>query len=614
MGRRWHYVNFLGALTALCGAAPAWAAPDAGAGAAPAAAVPTAPAQTRARFTVIPFANDGAPRTLDFLQAALPALVTERLGRHPGLRFVGPESIVERTRLDDALTRAAAIGTRFVLGGRFEKRPSWKIAVTVDVYAVPSPSGPTVLGQAQVEGSKDDVARSALLAALGAMEKAGVATPEDARAKVLAPFARDGYAFVLYGRGVAAYTGLDQPWDPLLGRAAGPLRRRPPAPTSLGGNAERALKPLGKSMLIDPRVPETRRYVGMVHLGAGRPGHARAMWSYAVDVRPDYTAAVLGLAMLDRTQGLPGARERYARVLELDPDDLDARRTYGELLSEAGQLEEAQVELGRVVAATPGDLRARRALALVLAARRAGDELATELAEIVRLDPEDLDARLELGAAYASVGNVVAALEAYEEVLRRRPKNAMALKVAADLYRTKGDPAKAAAYYERLRRMAPEDPRPVFLLGTSYYEAGKLDAAERLFTDGARFPGMLGDAYANLGAIAFKRGHVKEAIWFLSRAAQRRPSKAGVRYNYALALNAAQRMDDALREITAATAAAPADAEIRFFSGVVSLRMGHLAEAAAAFQETLRIDPAHEDAKHNLALLESLRPSESSFR
>lgn len=601
MGRGSRHVNFVGSI-ALILVGLAAALPSAHAEEAPA----TPP---RARFTIVPFANSGGPRTLDFLQAGLPALVAERLGRHPGLRFVGPESIVERTRLDDALARAAAMGTRFVVAGRYEKRPSWKIAVAVDVYAGAQPAN--LVGHAEIEGTKDDVARSALLAALAALEQAGIATPAEARAHVLEPFARDGYAFVLYGRGIAAYTGLDQPWDPTTGRAPGPQRRKPPAGGVLGGNAERALKPLMKSMLIDPRVPETRRYVGLVHLGAGRPGHARAMWSYAVDVRPDYAAAVLGLAMLDRTQGLPEARERYARVLELDPDDLDARRTYGELLSEAGQLDEAQAQLARVVAATPGDLRARRALALVLAARRAGTELATELTEIVRLDPEDLDARLELGAAHASVGNVVSALDAYEEVLRRRPKNVVALKAAADLYRTKGEPAKAAAYYDKLRRLAPDDPRPVFLLGTSYYEAGRLDAAERLFTDGARFPGMLGDAYSNLGAIAYRRGHVKEAIWFLSRAAQRRPSKAGVRFNYALALTAAARLDDAQREIGAATAAAPNDPEIRFFGGIVALRMGRLADAAAAFQETLRLDPNHEQAKHNLALLEQLRPSES---
>jgi tetratricopeptide (TPR) repeat protein len=615
MGRAVAPVNFLAAITLFLADATAHAralpeTPPADARTKDAAAPVPAPTP-RARFTVLPFANDGGPRTLDFMQAGLPALLAERLGRHPGLRFVGPEAIVERTRLEDALARAAATGTRFVVAGRYEKRPSWKIAVTVEVYGGGAPAN--VLGRGQIEGSKDDMARSTLLAALAAFEQAGMPTPESAKGNILAPFGRDSYAFVLYGRGIAAYTGLDQPWNPTTGRPAGPQRRKPPAGGMMGGAAERALKPLGKSLLIDPRVPETRHYVGLVHLAAGRPGHARASWSYAVDVRPDYAAVVRALAMLDRTQGLPEARERYARVLELDPDDLESRRTYGELLSEAGQLDAAQAQLARVVGASPGDLRARRALALVLAAQRAGTELTAELAEIVRLDPEDVEARLELGAAHASIGNVDAALDSYEEVLRRRPKNAVALKVAADLYRTKGEPARAAAYYERLRRLSPDDPRPVFLLATSYYEAGKLDAAERMFTDGARFPGMLGDAYSNLGAIAFRRGDVKQALWFLSRAAQRRPGKAGVRYNYALALTAAARFDDAQREVTAATMAAPTDPEIRFFSGVVALRMGRLAEAAAAFQETLRLDPNHADAKHNLGLLDSLKPSEGGL-
>jgi Flp pilus assembly protein TadD len=618
MGRAARLVNFFGACSfTLLLAGPAHAQPnsdtksdaksDTKSDAKPVSA-PGEAAPHRARFTILPFANAGGPRTLDFLQAGLPALVAERLDRHPGLRFSGPETIVERSRLDDALTRAAAAGTDYVVAGRYEKKPNWKIAVTVEIYAGALPANR--LGVGEAEGAKDDAARSALLAALAGLERAGVATPDEARARVLEPFARDAYAFVLYGRGVASYTGLDQPWDPTTGRPAARPQRRPPSPGVLGASAERALKPLSKSLLIDPRVPETRRYVGLVHLGAGRPGHARAMWSYAVDVRPDYTAAVLGLAMLDRTQGLPEARERYARVLELDPDDLEARRNYGELLSDAGRLDEAQAELQRVVSTAPGDLRARRALALVLAAQHEGTELAGELSEIVRLDPEDNEARLELGAAYASVGSVDAALGAYEEVLRRHPKNAVALKIAADLYRTKGEPAKAAAYYEKLRRMSPDDPRPWFLLGASYYEAGRLDAAERMFTEGARFPGMLPDAYSNLGAIAFRRGDAKQAIWFLSRAATRRPGKAGVRYNYALALTAVQRYDDALREVTAATAAAPQDPEIRFFSGVVALRMGRLADAAAAFQETLRLDPNHQDAKHNLALLDSLRPSE----
>jgi len=234
----------------------------------------------------------------------------------------------------------------------------------------------------------------------------------------------------------------------------------------------------------------------------------------------------------------------------------------------------------------------------------------------VRLDPDDLEARLDLGAALSSIGRIDPAIAAYEEVLRRRPRQPAILKLAADLYRAKGDLPKAIAYYERLRRIAPDDPRPVFLLGKAYYETGRLDAAERMFTDGAHYPGMLGDAYSNLGAIAVRRGHVSEALWFLSRAAQRRATKAGVHYNYALALRAADRHEEALAELDAAAKIDPNDAEVRFVGGVVALRLGRAADAEARFQEALRLDPAHEGARHNLALLESLKvrnESEYSF-
>ena len=353
-----------------------------------------------------------APRTLDFLQAGLPALVAERLGRHPGLRFAGPETIVERTRLDDALTRAAATGTPFVVAGRYEKKPNWKIAVTVEIYAGATPANR--LGDGRGRGHQG---RRRALGAAGGAGRLRAGGRRDAgrvaRGRVLEPFARDAYAFVLYGRGVAVYTGLDQPWDPTsgaAGRSAAPAAsRRPPC---WARNAERALKPLGKSLLIDPRVPETRRYVGLVHLGAGRPGHARAMWSYAVDVRPDYTAAVLGLAMLDRTQGLPEARDALRARARARP-----RRSRG-----APHLRRAPVRR-RPARRGPGAARGasspRRPATCARAARspscsRRGTPAPSSprsSPRSCRLDPEDLDARLELGAAYASIGNVDAALE-----------------------------------------------------------------------------------------------------------------------------------------------------------------------------------------------------------
>jgi Flp pilus assembly protein TadD len=551
----------------------------------------------RDRFVVVPFVNQSGQRSLDFLQAGLPVLLGERLARHPRLRFAGAPAYVEKVKLEEALARAAAGGTRWVVAGRYERRPDWKLQVTVELYAPGTGGGAAgaPVAKAQTVGSRDDVAHVALSAAADAFTAAGLAIDGASRAGLTARFGRDPYAFVLFGRGVAQLTGVGV------------------AP-KVGTGAEAALKTLTRSLVIDPKVAETRHYLGIIHLAAGRPGHARAMWSSALELRPDYLAALSGLAALDRTAGSPTAGERYARVLELDPDDVEARRAHGELLSGAGLVEEAQNELERVVAVAPSDLRARRALALVLASRHAGGELAAELTEIVRLDPEDLDARIDLGAALTSIGKVDGAIAVYEDVLHRRPKHAPVLKLTGDLYRAKGEGAKAAALYERLHRVAPDDPRPVFLLGSAYYLAGRLDAAERMFTEAARYPGMLGDAYSNLGAIAVRRGQVKEALWFLSRAAQRRPGKAQVRYNYALALRAAERFEDALGELDAAVKIDPNDAELRFVSGVVALRLGRASEAEAHFQAALRIDPGHKDAQHNLALLEEVRGrSEAAF-
>jgi Flp pilus assembly protein TadD/TolB-like protein len=578
----------------------------------------------RDRFVVTPFVNQSGQRSLDFLQAGLPVLLGERLARHPRLRFAGPSSYVEKVKIDEALARASAAGTRWVVAGHYERRPDWKVQVSVELYVPASDGGggpAAPVAKAEAVGSRDDVAHVALTAAIDAFTAAGLPVDGATRAGLTARFGRDPYAFVLFGRGVAQFTGIgvaphvvghgNPRRVPKPSREGAPAGD-PPTPHAIGG--EPALKTLTRALVIDPNVAETRHYLGILHLAAGRPGHARAMWSSALELRPDYLAALSGLAALDRTAGSAVASERYARVLELDPDDVDARRAHGELLSEAGLVEEAQSELERVVAVAPSDLRARRALALVLASRHAGAELAAELTEIVRLDPEDLDARLELGAALTSIGKVDAAIAVYEEVLRRRPKHAAVLKLTGDLYRAKGDGAKAAALYERLHRVAPDDPRPVFLLGSAYYLAGRLDAAERMFTDAARYPGMLGDAYSNLGAIAVRRGQVKEALWFLSRAAQRRPGKVQVRYNYALALRAAERYEDALGELEAAVKIDPNDAELRFVSGVVALRLGRASEAETHFQEALRIDPGHRDARHNLALLESVKGrSEGAF-
>jgi Flp pilus assembly protein TadD len=528
----------------------------------------------RESFVIEPFRNAQGFRALDYLEIGLPAVVAERIGHLSPLKLAGEATL---------FGRAQGVVPRWTLSGEFSRRPDWKIAVSVTLKET---DGETV--EVTRVGGKDEAPRVAVDAALEAFRKVlGERAPSRGVA-VGQSFARDPYAFVLYGRGIATYLGLGG-------------RHR---------SQDEAIKILTRSLVIDPKVPETRRFLGAIHLENGRPGHARAMWAVALENRPDYLPALAAMAALDRNEGSPAARDRYARLVELDPGDLDTRRAYGEVLSEAGHLEQAQAELNRVLEAAPDDLRARRALALVLASRRAGPELVADLEELVRLQPDSLDARMDLGAAYLAVGRRQDAENAYDEVLRKRPRSAAALKLCGDLARARGDLKKASSLYGKLRWIAPADPRPVFLLGAAYYDAGNLAGAERWFTEASKYPGMLGEAYGNLGVIALRRGQPKEAQWFLSRASKRKPQRALLRYNYALALYGNNRPEDALNQLHVAQGLEPNDAPIQFFTGVVALRVGMLAEAERCFREALRLDPQNEDARHNLALLEPLvRPS-----
>jgi Flp pilus assembly protein TadD len=532
---------------------------------------PTPACLLRQGFVVARFENPGRVSSLRHLEAGLPALLAERLAQQMPLRYVG----------DPALLRAGSPrgDARFVLRGLFHKLPNMAVAITVEVASARTPE--VVMGSARVDAHRNDLVGASLRAALEALGKVPgldlAATPEN----LTAPFGRDPYAFVLYGRGVAAYLGIGGP-----------------------RSAERAREHLGRALVIDPKIPEARRYLGLLHLEAGNPGHARTMWSYALDVRPDYTEAVEALAALERTSGVPAALMRYQRLLELDPDNLAAWRTYGELLYEAGRLEDAERALELVLSVEPADARARRTLTLVLASRQAGPELVREFEAIVELEPGNLEARIDLAAAYLAEGRVARATDTYEAVLNERPRDTTALKLAADLWRRQGHPEKAVPYYQKLRRLAPGDPRPAFLLGSAYHAAGDLAAAEKAFTEASYFPGMRPEAFSNLGAVLLKQSRAREARWFLMKASQARPDNPSVRFNHALALRDLGRNADALGELRAAQKVAPDDSEVRFLAGVVCLRLGKLSEAQLDFEAAVTLDPEHEAARHNLALLD----------
>jgi Flp pilus assembly protein TadD len=554
--------------------------------------IPEDPAET-APYIVAPFENQSPVAALDWMSSALAISLAEKLEAHPALRPVYGTAIIDGFPkgfdAEKVAQRAFDLGAKWVFSGSFS-RPNWKSEMKVKLYAVVAASDtiprPTLRLASEVGSTGDQKAVLDQLDAnlFGVLQKMSWSADAESIAMMKRRPTRDLYAFTLWGRGLNLYFGFGVPRD-----------------------LKKAEKTLKKVTLIDPKFAEAHRYLGRVYLDQGERARASSKYSYALDLKPGYYAALFGQARLFRSEGnRVRATELTEKALEARPYDVEAREMLGELLWEAADLDRAQVELLKVTAVQPRNLGARRTLALIYAAKGETAELATELERVQEIAPDDLEVKLDLGSAYQRIGDNGKAIWAYEEVVKRQPKNVQALKMLGDCYRRSKDPEKAISAYQRAKKLAPEDPRPYFLLGAAYQEAGDDQKAEAVFQDAQQFRRYVGEAWINLGSLAFRRGDLNKANWYLSRAVLKSPTRPKAHFNYALVLSAKKERDKALDELRIASDLDPQDAEIPYLTGVILLRQGRLDDAKQAFADALKRRPDHSDAKHNLALLEDL--------
>jgi len=555
---------------------------------------PDIPAVLPDGFAVLPFSNRSGVKGLDWMSAAMPAVLADKLDAHPGLRRALPPAILpeglpppagDDAAVEGALAVAVAHnqGARWVFAGGV-RRPSWTFELTVRLYDTKGGVA-TRVGEELVLGEFADYSSLMDKVLGGLLAKAGLTPPAAAAVRMARVPTKDFYALTLYGRGLSALHGLGG--EPLPKPAEDVLRR---------------------VVYIDPQFAEAHRLLGYVYRAAGKKSHARGQYRWALDVRPDYTPALAGLIRMSRE-----AREAedtlalVEQAITVRPDDLELRLLHGELLWEANLPDLASQQLGRLIAVQPNNVGARRLMVLIHASRGSTADLVRELETLIALEPDDILARLDLGAAYRRVGRDDDAIATYEAVLARSPNHVQALKFLGDLYKSKNQMGKAIAVYERALKARPNDPRPYFLLGEAYSQIGDVRRAEKVYLRAQRFPQYIADAYDMLGALYYTKGNFSSAIWYLSKAVMRRPSKATARYNYGLALSASGQKERALEHLKVAADLAPDDADVRYATGVVLLRLGKLEAAEVAFKDALVLDPEHLDALANLKLIADFR-------
>ena len=132
-------------------------------------------------------------------------------------------------------------------------------------------------------------------------------------------------------------------------------------------------------------------------------------------------------------------------------------RTRAEVLARAGRTAEAMQLFARVVEANPADVEARLWVArLALRLGRAADAEAA-FRSVLREHPADVDARIGLGTVLTRTGEWQHALEILEGVEVEAGENSDLFAALARAYRRGGDDRRALEYFQRAKTLAPTD-------------------------------------------------------------------------------------------------------------------------------------------------------------
>ncbi len=278
-----------------------------------------------------------------------------------------------------------------------------------------------------------------------------------------------------------------------------------------------------------------------------------------------------------------GAIRDYRKVLELRPNELEAKINLGAALSHVGQFDEA-IAIYRSALISAKD-KNPILLNLALAFYKKGDfEHAREQFEILHdAQPSSLQVVILLGDSDLRTGKSDAALNLlepledkysqnmdFEYVLasslidtkgRRREGVTRMEKIAkagsaADAYMIAGATLLQLNEYEQARqdleqalRLKPTLPGLYTLVGTARDKTGDVKAAEPAFREALKNNPDDFEANLYLGAILYKRRDIDEAKGYLDRALRLKPSDSMARYEAAMLKSTSGDYETAAREL-----------------------------------------------------------------
>ncbi|MDB5961092.1 MAG: system TPR-repeat protein PrsT [Massilia sp.] len=413
---------------------------------------------------------------------------------------------------------------------------------------------------------------------------------------------------------------------PVLGRAL-----------NLQGQFQKTLDETQRN--VGSKDPELLCLRGDAYLALNRNEDARQLYQFALETKPNYVYALIGLGRLSFLAADLPAANRYANdAIASQANNTDALMFRGDLLRAENKTAEALAAYDKALAINPfhrtanvekayldigiGDypaatreLKAARKIApgsLLVAYSQAlldfsmgkNVEAQDQIRTVLRVAPEHMPSLLLAGAVALNLGSLHQAEHHLRHYMEKHPDNAYARKMLAQSLLKRGDSPGALAVLEPALKSGPKDVQLLALAGESYMQAADYDQAGQYFERASTLDPKAASLRMSLAMSKLGKGNATQAIDDLQLATQldSKSPKAGIALirtelnlkNYAGALKAATALEQQQSN----------NPTVLDLKGQAYAGMNDLEHARASFEQALKAQADFFPAAANLAQLD----------
>ncbi len=272
--------------------------------------------------------------------------------------------------------------------------------------------------------------------------------------------------------------------------------------------------------------------------GAGDLKTAERLYREVLEVEPDNAQARHLLGVLALQRGRPDdAVERIRAAIEIGPAEAAWHYNLGNALQRLGRPGEAVASYREAVGLAPEWPAAWNNLGVALQHQGRFDEAADAFERAWRIDPDSQDALANLGTVRQRQGRFEEAIACLRGAVEIAPQRSDLHYNLANALSAAGRWPEAEAGYRQAIELEPDNAPAHYNLGVMHHHQGRLDEAAAAYQRATELDDGYLEALTNLGVVLRERGRVDQATDCFRAACALRPDDPVLERNLRSALN-----------------------------------------------------------------------------